>query len=163
MFNVVLFSPEIPPNTGNIIRLCVNTGARLHIIRPISFDLESKKLKRASLDHFDKIKIRVYDSYDVFFNSQIQFPRIFCITKFGKTRYNEVEFAENDFFLFGNETSGLPPNIMNRFENRRKLYLPMQKVSRSLNLSNAVSILIFEAWKQNNFKGGGVDYTPNSK
>ena len=160
MFNVVLFSPEIPPNTGNIIRLCVNTGARLHIIRPISFDLESKKLKRASLDHFDKINIRVYDSYDDFFNSQIQFPRIFCITKFGKTRYDEVEFAENDFFLFGNETSGLPPNIMNRFENRKKLYLPMQKVSRSLNLSNTVSILIYEAWKQNNFKGEGVMLHP---
>ena len=88
MFNVVLFSPEIPPNTGNIIRLCVNTGARLHIIRPISFDLESKKLKRASLDHFDKINIRVYDNFDDFLNSQIQFPRIFCITKFGKTRYD---------------------------------------------------------------------------
>ena len=163
MFNIVLFSPEIPPNTGNIIRLCFNTGAKLHIIRPISFDLGSKKLKRASLDHFNKINIKLYDDYDDFFYSQIQYSRIFCITKFGATRYDKVAFEENDFFLFGNETSGLPSNIMNRFENTRKLYLPMQKVSRSLNLSNAVSILIFEAWKQNNFKGGGANYTPNSK
>ena len=160
MFNIVLYSPEIPPNTGNIIRLCFNTGARLHIIRPISFDFDSKKLKRASLDHFDKINIEFYDDYDDFLNSQIKFPRIFCITKFGSTRYDKVEFEENDFFLFGNETSGLPSNIKKRFENARKLYLPMQRMSRSLNLSNAVSILIFEAWRQNNFKGEGVILHP---
>ena len=160
MFNIVLFSPEIPPNTGNIIRLCFNTGAKLHIIRPISFDLGSKKLKRASLDHFNKINIKLYDDYDDFFYSQIQYSRIFCITKFGATRYDKVAFEENDFFLFGNETSGLPSNIMKRFDDTKKLYLPMQRVSRSLNLSNAVSILIFEAWKQNNFKGEGVMLHP---
>ena len=160
MFNIVLFSPEIPPNTGNIIRLCFNTGAKLHIIRPISFDLGSKKLKRASLDHFNKINLKLYDDYDDFFYSQIQYSRIFCITKFGATRYDKVAFEENDFFLFGNETSGLPSNIMERFDDTKKLYLPMQRVSRSLNLSNAVSILIFEAWKQNNFKGEGVMLHP---
>ena len=160
MFNIILYSPEIPPNTGNIVRLCFNTGAKLHIIRPISFDLESKKLKRASLDHFNKINIRLYDDYDDFFNSQIQFPKIFCITKFGKTRYDSVDFGKNDFFLFGNETSGLPSKIMDRFENKRKLYLPMITKSRSLNLSNAVSVILFEAWRQNHFKGEGVMLHP---
>jgi tRNA (cytidine/uridine-2'-O-)-methyltransferase len=156
MFNIVLFSPEIPPNTGNIMRLCFNTGAKLHIIRPINFDLESKKLKRASLDHFSKINIKLYDDYDDFFNNQIKLTRIFCITKFGKTRYDKVGFLKNDFFLFGSETLGLPPKIMNRFENKRKLYLPMKGVSRSLNLSNAVSVVIYEAWRQNHFNGEGV-------
>ena len=157
MFHIILFNPEIPPNTGNIMRLCSNTGSNLHLIKPLGFDLNSKNLKRAALDYSEISNLKVYDSLE-YCLSENNFNNIFAITKFGKENLFSLKFEIDDAFLFGNETSGLPSEILNSFTNNKKLRIPMKKQNRSLNLSNAASIVLYEAWRQNNFKLAEVSY-----
>ena len=157
MFHIILFNPEIPPNTGNIMRLCSNTGSNLHLIKPLGFDLNSKNLKRAALDYSEISNLKVYDSLEDCF-SENKFNNIFAITKFGKENLFSLEFDIDDAFLFGNETSGLPLEILNSFTAKNKLRIPMIKQNRSLNLSNAASIVLYEAWRQNNFKFAEISF-----
>lgn len=153
-FHIVLFEPEIPPNTGNIIRLCANTGATLHLIEPLGFQLEDKQLKRAGLDYGEWANMQVHESFARFLQC-IQPQRIFACTTKGKKNYAEVEYAKNDAFLFGPETRGLPGAILERFIPEMQLRIPMLPQSRSVNLSNAVAVILFEAWRQVGFVGGG--------
>ncbi len=150
MFNIVLFQPQIPPNTGNILRLCANTGCKLHIIEPIGFSIDDKSLRRAGLDHINNIKLTVHESFNKCVDL-LGINNFFVITKFGKTRYDNANFNYNDVLLFGSETNGLPKRIVTSFSQDKTLLIPMKSKSRSLNLSNAVSIVVYEAWKQLNF------------
>ncbi|MGZ5037451.1 MAG: tRNA (uridine(34)/cytosine(34)/5-carboxymethylaminomethyluridine(34)-2'-O)-methyltransferase TrmL [Usitatibacter sp.] len=152
MFDVVLVHPEIPPNTGNVIRLCANTGARLHLVEPLGFSLDDKQLKRAGLDYHEFATIRVHSSWDACV-AALDAPRLFAFTKHAKRRYDEVEFHADDAFVFGAETAGLPAEVLARFPGERRLRLPMRPDNRSLNLSNAVAVVVFEAWRQNRFAG----------
>ncbi len=153
MFNIVLFEPEIPPNTGNIIRLCANTGTQLHLIEPLGFSLDDKQLIRAGLDYHEYASIKTYANFDAF-NAQHKNHRIFAVTTKGGTSYQSVDYEKGDIFLFGPETRGLPESIRNQFDETKKIRIPMMENSRSLNLSNAAAILLYEAWRQNEFKGG---------
>ncbi len=155
MLHIVLHEPEIPANTGNIIRLCANTGASLHLIEPLGFDLDDKKLRRAGLDYHEWAQIQRYQNWSDFLEKQ-QPQRLFALTTKGQTIYSETHFSKDDFLVFGAETRGLPAEILNSLANNHKLYLPMQKESRSLNLSNTVAIILFEAWKQINFLSGNI-------
>lgn len=152
MFNIILFTPQIPPNTGNIIRLCANCGAQLHLIRPLGFDLDEKSCRRAGLDYHDMARVTQHDSLDeclVALNN----PRLFAITKFGTRSYSDTAFEAGDALLFGAETTGLPDYIHASLGAGQKLSLPMIEGNRSLNLSNAVSIVVYEAWRQCGFRG----------
>ncbi|MDF2446582.1 MAG: tRNA ((34)-2-O)-methyltransferase TrmL [Moraxellaceae bacterium] len=153
MFHVVLFQPEIPGNTGNIIRLCANTGARLHLIRPLGFDLEDSKLRRAGLDYHEWASLQVHDSLDDFL-AAVQPARLFAFTTKGARSYHELAVEAGDAFLFGPETRGLPPEVLERFTPERRLRLSMLPASRSLNLSNCVAVVVYEAWRQAGFAGG---------
>ncbi len=153
MFSIALFEPEIPPNTGNIIRLCANTGTQLHLIEPLGFSLDDKQLIRAGLDYHEYASIKTYANFDAF-NAQHKNHRIFAVTTKGGTSYQSVDYEKGDIFLFGPETRGLPESIRNQFDETKKIRIPMMKNSRSLNLSNAAAILLYEAWRQNEFKGG---------
>ena len=156
MFIVALFEPEIPPNTGNIIRLCANIGATLHLIKPLGFDLEDKKLRRAGLDYREFVNIKIHDDYSAFL-SEIKPARIFACSTRGKKFYSDVKFREGDVFLFGPETRGLPKNVLDDMEVDRIIRLPMLPNSRSLNLSNATATILYEAWRQNDFAGADMD------
>ena len=149
-FNIVLFNPQIPPNTGNILRLCANTGTKLHIIKPIGFDLSEKSLRRAGLDYYKKVDLRIYDSLDQFLKNN-KFKNLFLVTKFGKKRYDQIEYKRNDFFMFGSEINGLSEEVYIKLKGSLKIYIPMISGNRSINLANAVSICVYEAWKQINF------------
>ncbi|MEI6746105.1 MAG: tRNA (uridine(34)/cytosine(34)/5-carboxymethylaminomethyluridine(34)-2'-O)-methyltransferase TrmL [Methylococcaceae bacterium] len=149
MFHIVLFEPEIPANTGNIIRLCANAGMQLHLIKPLGFDLDDKKLRRAGLDYHEWVAVQLHDSLRDFF-VKVQPSRIFALTTKGKTIYSDVVFEAGDTFLFGPETRGLPAEVLQDI-GERCLYLPMQPESRSLNLSNTVAIVLYEAWRQIGF------------
>ena len=151
MFEIVLYEPEIPPNTGNIIRLCANTGSRLHLIKPIGFDMSDKKLKRASLDYSEYVNLQVHESFNQFLE---KFPitNVFSISTRGKLMLNEARFTEKSILLFGPETRGLPQSLLDKMDKEKVLKIPMVNESRSLNLSNAVAITIYEAWRQNNFR-----------
>ena len=149
-FNIVLFNPQIPPNTGNILRLCANTGTMLHIIKPIGFDLSEKSLRRAGLDYYKKVDLRIYDSLDQFLKNN-KFKNLFLVTKFGKKRYDKVEYKRNDFFMFGSEINGLSEEVYTKLNGSVKIYIPMILGNRSINLANAVSVCVYEAWKQINF------------
>lgn len=153
MFHVVLFQPEIPGNTGNIIRLCANTGARLHLVRPLGFDLDDSKLRRAGLDYHEWADLRVHDSLAAFL-AAVQPRRLFAFTTKGARPYHELAAAPGDAFLFGPETRGLPPEVLDGLAPDQRLRLPMRPNSRSLNLSNAVAVVVFEAWRQQGFAGG---------
>ena len=153
MFNVVLYQPEIPSNTGNIIRLCANTGAQLHLIKPFGFDLEDKKLRRAGLDYHEFAKIIVHQSWSDFLAANA-IGRLFAFTTKGGQGYSEVEYQKGDGLLFGPETRGLPLNILAEFSDTEKLRIPMLRESRSLNLSNTVAVALYEAWRQQNFLFG---------
>jgi len=155
MLHIVLHEPEIPANTGNIIRLCANTGAALHLIEPLGFELDDKKLRRAGLDYHEWAQVQRYQNWNDFLNRQ-QPQRIFALTTKGQTIYSETHFLDGDFLIFGAETRGLPAEILDSLAKDKKLYLPMQKNSRSLNLSNTVAIVLFEAWKQIEFLGGKI-------
>ena len=151
MFAIVLYEPEIPPNTGNIIRLCANTGTRLHLIKPIGFDMSDKKLKRASLDYSEYVNLQVHESFNQFLE---KFPitNVFSISTRGRLMINEARFTEKSILLFGPETRGLPQSLLDKMDRKKILKIPMVNESRSLNLSNAVAITIYEAWRQNNFR-----------
>ena len=153
MFSIALFEPEIPPNTGNIIRLCANAGTQLHLIEPLGFSLDDKQLIRAGLDYHEYASIKTYANFDAF-NAQHKNHRIFAVTTKGGTSYQSVDYEKGDIFLFGPETRGLPESIRNQFDETKKIRIPMMENSRSLNLSNAAAILLYEAWRQNEFKGG---------
>jgi len=150
MFHIILYEPEIPPNTGNIIRLCANTGAELHLIHPLGFDLETKKLRRAGLDYREFAQLHEYEDLTQCLE-KLSDSRIFALTTKGATNYSAVEFKPGDAFIFGPETRGLPANFLNTLKEENKLRMPMLPDSRSLNLSNTVSIMVYEAWRQNDF------------
>ena len=153
MFHIILYNPEIPPNTGNIIRLCSNTGCFLHLIKPLGFDLSNKNLRRAALDYNEVSKVKSYENLDQCLNN-ISYNNLFIVTKFGDKNIFTANFKHNDAFLFGNETSGLPKDILKTCLHNYKMRIPMLKNNRSLNLSNAASIVVYEAWRQNNFQNG---------
>ncbi len=153
MFHIILYQPEIPPNTGNIIRLCANTGAHLHLIQPLGFKLEDKNLKRAGLDYHEFADIREYRDLDMCINN-LKNSRIFACSTKAKNYYSHIHFQENDAFLFGPETRGLPMEILQNLPADQLLRIPMLPHSRSLNLSNSVAVVLYEAWRQQNFTGG---------
>jgi len=155
VLHIVLYEPEIPANTGNIIRLCANTGMQLHLIKPLGFDLDDKKLRRAGLDYHEWVAVREHDSLAGFVDS-IQPGRMFALTTKATQIYSEVSFQPEDAFLFGPETRGLPADVLMGLGVERCLYLPMQAESRSLNLSNTVSIVLYEAWRQLGFAGAAI-------
>ncbi|MEG3193164.1 tRNA (cytidine(34)-2'-O)-methyltransferase [Lysobacter sp. D1-1-M9] len=153
MFDVILFQPEIPPNTGNVIRLCANTGARLHLVAPLGFDLEDRQLRRAGLDYHEYATLQVHDSLDAALVA-IAPPRLFALSTRGRTRHDAPRYVEGDAFLFGPETRGLPAEVLDALPAQQRLRLPMRPGNRSLNLSNTVAVVVFEAWRQHGFSGG---------
>ena len=154
MLNVVLVSPEIPPNTGNVIRLCANTGSALHLIEPLGFPLDDARMRRAGLDYHEHAAMRVHPSWDAFIaKERPDDRRLFAFTTRGARRPHDVAFASGDWLVFGSETSGLPPGVLDRFDDDHRLRLPMRPAQRSLNLSNAVAVAVFEAWRQHGFDG----------
>ena len=152
MFRIILFTPQIPPNTGNIIRLCANTGADLHLVEPLGFTLDAKSCRRAGLDYHDLANVTKHENLK---NCLLALgkPRLFAVTKFATQRHITPRFVAGDAFLFGAETTGLPTAIHDDLEDSQKISLPMIASNRSLNLSNAVSIIIYEAWRQCGFQG----------
>ena len=158
MFNVVLVYPEIPPNTGNVIRLCANTGARLHLIRPLGFEMSDKHMRRAGLDYHEYADLKIYDDWAHFLDhataaSKLSRARLFALSTKGQRYVHQVEFIPDDYFIFGSETAGLPFEIRQSFDSDHLLRLPMRPDQRSLNLSNSVAIVVFEAWRQQQFQG----------
>ena len=152
MFDVVLHRPEIPPNTGNVIRLCANTGARLHLVQPLGFSIEDKQLRRAGLDYREFANMRVHASWDACM-AALPNTRRFAFTRRATRRYDDVAYREGDVLVFGAETSGLPDDLLETFAPETRLRLPMRPGNRSLNLSNAVAVVVFEAWRQCGFHG----------
>ena len=152
MFNVILYQPEIPPNTGNIIRLCANTGARLHLIRPLGFDLDDKHLRRAGLDYHEYASLRVHDDLAACM-ATLPDARLFAFTTKASRHYHEANFRAGDAFLFGPESRGLPTDVLDSLPAEQRLRLPMLPQNRSLNLSNTVAIAVYEAWRQCGFAG----------
>ncbi|HYG07552.1 MAG TPA: tRNA (cytidine(34)-2'-O)-methyltransferase [Stenotrophomonas sp.] len=152
-FDVLLYQPEIPPNTGNVIRLCANTGARLHLIEPLGFDLSDRQLKRAGLDYHEYAPLQVHADLDAAL-AAIAPKRLFALSTRGQVRYDSPRFAPGDAFLFGAETRGLPQEVLDAIAVEQRLRLPMQPGNRSLNLSNSVAVVVFEAWRQLGFPGG---------
>ncbi len=150
MFNIVLYQPEIPPNTGNLIRLCANTGFTLHLIHPLGFGLEEKKLRRAGLDYREFAQIVEHKDYYQFMENQ-KGKRVFACTTKAKQNYVTPRYKSGDNLLFGPETRGLPSEILTKIDDKQKIRIPMLAQSRSINLSNAVAIIAFEAWRQNEF------------
>lgn len=155
MFDVLLYQPEIPPNTGNIIRLCANSGARLHLIAPLGFDLDDRQLRRAGLDYHEYASLQVHDSLEVALQT-IAPRRLFALSTRNSRRYDQVDYAAGDAFLFGPETRGLPDEVMAPVPADQRLRLPMRPGNRSLNLSNAVAVVVYEAWRQAGFDGAGA-------
>ncbi|WJF89991.1 tRNA (uridine(34)/cytosine(34)/5-carboxymethylaminomethyluridine(34)-2'-O)-methyltransferase TrmL [Paraburkholderia bonniea] len=155
MFNVVLVEPEIPPNTGNVIRLCANTGVRLHLIEPLGFPLDDTKLRRAGLDYHEYAQMKVHASWDAFVRTETpDAARMFAFTTRGAGRFHASTFVAGDWFIFGAETRGLPEEVLGHFSAEQRVRLPMRPDNRSLNLSNTVAIVVFEAWRQMGFAGG---------
>ena len=152
MFHVVLFEPEIPPNTGNIIRLCANTGASLHLIHPLGFSLDDRKLKRAGLDYREWARMREYQDLQRFAD-EVRPKRLLGFSTRGETLYSDMVFQPQDALLFGPETRGLPHQLLLTLAPEHRLRIPMQPASRSLNLSNAVAVVLYEAWRQQGFTG----------
>ncbi len=152
MFHIVLFEPEIPPNTGNIIRLCANTGCQLHLIEPLGFELDDKRLRRAGLDYDEYASVKTYANLDDYME-RAKPVRVFALSTHGVKSVYDTAFTEGDAFLFGPETRGLPKSILSGLGKDNVLRIPMKPQSRSLNLSNTASILVFEAWRQCSFTG----------
>jgi tRNA (cytidine/uridine-2'-O-)-methyltransferase len=152
MYHVVLFQPEIPPNTGNIIRLCANCGAQLHLIRPLGFDMADKQLRRAGLDYHEFARVQIHDDFAAF-QQQVQPQRLFACSTKGGQNYSAVSYLPGDAFLFGPETRGLPDAIREQLPAEQCLRIPMLPNNRSLNLANAVAIIVYEAWRQQGFAG----------
>jgi tRNA (cytidine/uridine-2'-O-)-methyltransferase len=155
LFHVVLVEPEIPPNTGNVIRLCANTGAQLHLIEPLGFPLDDAKMRRAGLDYHDYATMKVHRDWQAFLDSEMPDPqRMFALTTHGATAFASVAFRPGDVFVFGSETRGLAPALRDSFPAAQRIRLPMRPDNRSLNLSNTVAVVVYEAWRQNGFVGG---------
>lgn len=161
MFHVVLFQPEIPPNTGNAIRLCANTGATLHLVRPLGFDVDDARLRRAGLDYREFATLRVHENLDACIaaigadarRAAAPAPRWWVVETGDAARFDRVAYRAGDAFLFGRETSGLPADVLARFDIASRIALPMREGNRSLNLSNAVAVTVFEAWRQCGYAG----------
>ncbi len=153
MFHVILHQPEIPPNTGNVIRLCANTGATLHLVEPLGFSLDDKQLRRAGLDYHEYAALRVHPDLDAAL-AAVAPGRVFALSTRGRQRFDQVAYQPGDAFLFGRETAGLPQDVLDALPEAQRLRLPMRPDNRSLNLSNAVAVLVFEAWRQQGFAGG---------
>lgn len=158
MFDVILHQPEIPPNTGNVIRLCANTGVRLHLVEPLGFSLDDRQLRRAGLDYREYAALKLHPSLDaalaVIADGKAAPVRLFALSTRGHTRFDAPGYAPGDVFLFGSETRGLPQDVLDAVPAVQRLRLPMQPHNRSLNLSNAVAVVVFEAWRQWDFTGG---------
>lgn len=152
MFNIVLFEPEIPPNTGNIIRLAANTGCQLHLIEPLGFKLDEKSVNRAGMDYAELQEVKLHASWEAFLDSE-QPKRIFALSTKGTRHYHQVSFEPNDYLLFGPETRGLPAPLRESLPQDQVLRIPMIPECRSMNLSNSVAVIVFEAWRQHQFKG----------
>ena len=153
MFNIVLYQPEIPPNTGNIIRLCANTGCHLHLIEPLGFDLDDKKLRRAGLDYHEWADVQTHASLDIFTKKLADSGSIYAISTRGTQNYTEISYLPGDSLIFGPETRGLPQDYLDSLPPENILRLPMLENSRSLNLSNTAAIVVYEALRQTSFKG----------
>ena len=153
MFHIVLYEPEIPPNTGNIIRLCANSGSKLHLIHPLGFKLDDKRLRRAGLDYREWADVGEYDSLDAFL-SEVAPNRLYACSTKGERSYAEVAFTPGDALLFGPESRGLPGQVLQEMDPEKRIRIPMRPESRSLNLSNAVALILYEAWRQSGFAGG---------
>jgi len=154
MVTLVLYKPQIPPNTGNIMRLCSNTGFKLHLIKPLGFNLDDKSLKRAKLDYFSNTDPLIFENLDLYIKNN-SIKNLVIITKFGKKKYTDAKFTNNSIIIFGSETDGLPKHYIEKYKNKT-FRIPMLNDSRSLNLSNAVAIIAYEAWKSLNFSGEGL-------
>jgi len=154
MLHVILYRPEIPANTGNAIRLCANSGAALHLVRPLGFEMDDARLRRAGLDYHEYASVAVHDGLDGCL-AAIGTPRVFAFSTRSRVRYSDVRFQSGDALLFGCETAGLPRDVFEAIPPSRRLCLPMRPDSRSLNLSNSVAIAVYEAWRQLDF-GGAV-------
>lgn len=152
MFNIVLYEPEIAPNTGNIIRLCCNVGAKLHLIEPLGFSPDEKKLRRAGLDYADWEAITIHKDYEAFIRTENP-NRLFTLSTHSQLTYTEASLQVNDYYLFGPETRGLPEQVREAVPQEHQITLPMAPNNRSLNLSNTVAIVAYEAWRQMNFSG----------
>ena len=153
MLDVVLYQPEIPPNTGNIIRLCANTGFRLHLIEPLGFELDDQRLKRAGLDYHEFAELKIHANYQSFLTT-VQPGRVLALSTKGRSNYSDCQFQPGDALLFGPETRGLPTEILTTLPEDQVLRLPMLPDSRSLNLANTVAVVVYEAWRQMGFTGG---------
>ena len=153
MLHVILHNPEIPPNTGNVIRLCANTGASLHLIKPLGFELDHAKLRRAGLDYHEFAPVRVHDDFGACI-AALDRPRVFAFTTRGTARHTDIPFANGDALLFGCETRGLPDEVLEHIPREHRVRLPMVPGNRSINLSNAVAVAVYEVWRQLGFDGG---------
>jgi tRNA (cytidine/uridine-2'-O-)-methyltransferase len=153
MFDVVLYRPEIPPNTGNVIRLCANTGSRLHLVEPLGFTLDDRNLRRAGLDYHELANVATHRDWDACARA-LGNRRLFALTARASQSFATVAYERGDVFVFGGETAGLPAEMIERFAPERRLRLPMRPGNRSLNLSNAVAVVVFEAWRQLGYAGG---------
>jgi len=153
MLEIVLVQPEIPPNAGNVIRLAANTGARLHLVEPLGFSMDDRQLRRAGLDYHELAEVKVHRDWNAF---RVSFAnrRMFAFTTKAKRIFTEARYAENDVLVFGAETAGLPNSLLDQFSEEMRLKLPMRTGNRSLNLSNAVAVVVYEAWRQLGFPGG---------
>ena len=153
VFDVLLYQPQIPPNTGNVIRLCANTGARLHLVEPLGFAMDDTQLRRAGLDYHEFARVQVHASLEAAL-AAIAPTRLFALSTRGQVRHDQPRYADGDAFLFGPETRGLPQDLLDALPDGQRLRLPMQPDNRSLNLSNTVAVVVFEAWRQHGFPGG---------
>lgn len=153
MFNIILYQPEIPPNTGNVIRLCANVGARLHLVKPLGFDLSEARLRRAGMDYAELAEVRVHEDWDACLED-LGSSRLFALTTKGAMRHDGPNYTAGDAFLFGPESRGLPESILGSISVERRIRLPMMPGCRSLNLSNSVAVLAYEVWRQSGFTGG---------
>jgi len=153
MFNIVLFEPEIPPNTGNAIRLCANTGCTLHLIEPLGFEFDDKRLRRAGLDYAEWAEVKIHPNWESFL-STVSTKRLFALSTKGQTSYTDIEYQEGDALVFGPETRGLPDEILDSLPSQQLVRIPMKANSRSLNLSNTVALVVYEGWRQLGFAGG---------
>ena len=153
MFSLILYEPEIPPNTGNVIRLCANTGVALHLVEPLGFDLEERKLRRAGLDYREFASVSTHGTLDECLQALGE-PRVYALSTRGTTRYDTPDYQAGDAFLLGPETRGLPQALLDALPDEQCLRLPMQAGSRSLNLANTAAVIVYEAWRQQSFEGG---------
>jgi tRNA (cytidine/uridine-2'-O-)-methyltransferase len=152
VFHIVLFQPEIPPNTGNAIRLCANTGSTLHLVKPLGFDLYHKNARRAGLDYDDLATVQLHQGLDACLEV-LGSARLFAVETSGTQPYSQARFQPGDALIFGSERRGLPPRVLDLIAPERQLAIPMRAGNRSLNLSNAVALVVYEAWRQNGFQG----------